>query len=125
VRMDPLGYALEGYDAIGRHREKDLGGRTIDTRARLPDGAGFQGMQGLRDYLLNTRRDAVLRQFNRKLLGFALGRSVQLSDEPLLHEMQRQLEKNEYRFSAAVEAIVRSRQFREIRGREAQFAEGP
>jgi hypothetical protein len=82
-------------------------------------------MQGLRSYLLNTRRDAVVRQFNRKLLGFALGRSIQLSDEPLLHEMQRQLEKSEYRFSAAVETIVRSRQFREIRGKDAQFAEGP
>jgi hypothetical protein len=123
VRMDPLGYALEGFDAIGRRREKDLADRSIDTRARLQDGTEFQGLQGLRDYLLNTRRDAVLRQFNRKLLGYALGRSVQLSDEPLLVEMQRQLENNEFRFSAAVETIVRSRQFREIRGKDSHFAE--
>jgi hypothetical protein len=124
-RIDALGFALEGFDAIGRRRDKDLAGRAIDTRARLQDGAEFQGIQGLRDYLLNTRRDAVVRQFNRKLLGFALGRGVQLSDEPLLREMQRQLEQHEYRFSAAVETIVRSRQFREIRGKDAQSVEGP
>ena len=48
----------------------------------------------------------------------ALGRGVQLSDEPLLEEMQQRLEKSDYRFTAVVEAIVRSRQFREIRGKE-------
>jgi hypothetical protein len=53
-----------------------------------------------------------------------LGRGTQLSDEPLLTEMQEQLAKNEYRFSVAVETILRSPQFREIRGRDAQFAEG-
>jgi hypothetical protein len=123
VRMDPLGYALEGFDAIGRRREKDLADRVIDTRARLQDGTEFQGLHGLRDYLINTHRDAVLRQFNRKLLGYALGRSVQLSDEPLLDEMRRQLEKNDFRFSAVVETIVRSRQFRDIRGKDSHVAE--
>ncbi len=72
---------------------------------------------------MNARRDAVVRQFCRKLLGYALGRSVQLSDEPLLTEMRQRLAKNEYRFSVAVDAIVRSRQFREIRGKDAHFAE--
>ena len=91
ARIDAYGYALEGFDAIGRLREKDLGGRPIDTRAKAMDGAKFDGLDGLRGYLLTTRRDAFLRQFCRKLLGYALGRAVQLSDEPLLAEMQRQL----------------------------------
>ena len=65
------------------------------------------------------RREAFLRQFCRKLLGYALGRAVQLSDEPLLSEMQTELKANHYKIVTAVEAIVRSRQFREIRGREA------
>ena len=82
------------------------------------DGAKFDGLDGLRDYLLTVRRDAFLRQFCRKLLGYALGRSVQLSDEPLLAEMQAELAAKDYRATAAIEAIVRSRQFREIRGRE-------
>lgn len=123
VRVDPMGFALESFDPIGRRRDKDLANRPIDSRATLADGTTFEGMPGLRDYLLNVRGDAVLRQFCRKLLGYALGRGVQLSDEPLLKEMQGQLKKNEYRFSAAVETIVRSRQFREIRGKDSQFAE--
>jgi len=56
--MDPYGYSLEGFDAIGRHRERDLGGRLIETHAKVMDGAEFDGLDGLRDYLLTKRRDA-------------------------------------------------------------------
>ena len=123
VRIDPMGFALEGFDPIGRRRDKDLANRPIETQARLTDGTTFDGLPGLRDYLLSARREAVLRQFCRKLLGYALGRSVQLSDEPLLKEMSEQLAKQEYRFSVAVDTIVRSRQFREIRGKDSPFAQ--
>jgi hypothetical protein len=82
------------------------------------DGAQFDGLDGLRDYLLTKRRDAFLRQFCRKLLGYSLGRAVQLSDGPLLTQMQAQLKANDYRIGKAVEMVVRSRQFREIRGKE-------
>jgi hypothetical protein len=122
-RIDPLGFSLEEFDAIGRRREKDLGDRSIDTRVKTIDGAEFKGLEGLRGYLLTARRDAFLRQFCRKLLGYALGRSVQLSDEPLLAQMQSELKARDYAFSAALETIVRSRQFREIRGREAAYRE--
>jgi hypothetical protein len=122
-RIDPLGFSLEQFDAIGRRREKDLGDRPIDTRVQTIDGAEFEGLEGLRDYLLTSRRDAFLKQFCRKLLGYALGRPVQLSDQPLLAEMQRELKTRDYQFAAAVETIVRSRQFREIRGREAAYEE--
>jgi hypothetical protein len=122
-RIDPLGFSLEGFDAIGRRRDKDLGGRPIDTRAKTMDGAQFDGLGGLRDYLLTTRGEAFLRQFCRKLLGYALGRSVQFSDEPLLALMQSELKTKNHHFVSAVEAIVRSRQFREIRGRETAYDE--
>jgi len=118
VRIDGYGYALEGYDAIGRARTKDLGDRPIDTRAKLFDGSPVEGAAGLREYLLTKKGEVVLRQFCRKLLGYALGRGVLLSDKPLLAEMQRQLREHQYRFSAAVETLVRSKQFREIRGQE-------
>jgi hypothetical protein len=118
ARIDPFGFALEGFDAIGRRREKDLADRPIDTRTTLQGGAQLEGIDGLRSYLLGPRRDDVVRQFCRKLLGYALGRGVQLSDEPLLDEMRSRLEKNDYRFSVAVETIVLSRQFCEIRGRK-------
>lgn len=124
-RIDPFGFALEAYDAIGRRRDRDLGDRPISTQTRLPDGASIDGLDGLRRYLLTDRRDAFVRQFGRKLLGFALGRSVQLSDEPLLDEMQRQLQAHDHRISAAIETIVRSPQFREIRGQSFAVASEP
>jgi hypothetical protein len=122
-RIDPLGFSLEGFDAIGRRRVKDLGDRPIDTRARTMDGAQFESLEGLTDYLLNVRRDAFLKQFCRKLLGFALGRATQLSDEMLLADMRAALGANGYRVGPAIEVIVRSRQFREIRGRETAYTD--
>jgi len=122
-RIDAFGFALERIDAIGRQRDRDLGNRPIDTRTKTMDGAELDGLAGLRDYLLTQRRQAFLRQFCRKLLGYALGRGIQLSDEPLLAEMQAQWKARDYRMTAAVEAIVRSRQFRDIRGRLAALEE--
>ena len=122
-RIDPFGFALEGFDAIGRRRESDLAGRPVDTRTDLPDGSQINGLEGLRDYLLEKRRQAILRQFCRKLLGYALGREVQLSDEPLLAEMQERLPKSGYRFSSVIDMIVQSPQFRRIRGRETPLAD--
>ena len=115
-RIDPLGFALEQYDTIGRRRDKDAAGRPADARARLKDGTDFEGLDGLRQYLLTDRKDDFERQFCRKLLGYALGRRVILSDRPLLEEMAAELEQNEGRVSAAILAIVRSKQFRFIRG---------
>ena len=118
VHIDGYGFALEGYDAIGRLRATDLGGRPVETRAKVFDGTTVEDARGLRDYLLKKKRVAVVRQFDRKLLGYALGRSVILSDRPLLAEMERQLEARNSRCGAAVEVVVQSRQFREIRGKE-------
>ncbi len=118
ARFDGYGYALEGFDAIGRLRTADLGGHPIDTRTVLFDGTSVGGADDLRHYLLTRRRDDVLQQFCRKLLGYSLGRSVILSDRPLLAEMQAQLRKNGYRIGVAIETIVHSKQFLEIRGRD-------
>jgi len=117
-RIDHFGFALEGFDAIGRARSKDAAGLPIDTLAKLPGGGELNGMDGLRSHLLEQRRDDFLRQFCRKLLGYALGRSVQLSDKPLLDDLLVQLKANDYRVGTAIERIVLSPQFREIRGRE-------
>ena len=118
ARIDPFGFSLENYDAIGRFRLKDGADLPIDASAKLLDGTRFSGIGGLRDYLLNHRRDDFVRQFSRKLLGYALGRGVLLSDGPLLDEIQGQLAENDFRISKIVEGIVGSRQFREIRGRD-------
>lgn len=115
-RIDHFGFALEKYDPIGRRREKDLGGLAVDSRAKLKDGTEFEGIDGLRNYLMSKKKDVIVRLFCKKLLGYALGRSVTLSDSALIDEMVAQLNKNEGRLSAAVLTIVRSPQFRLIRG---------
>ncbi len=117
-RIDAFGFSLEAYDAIGRFRDRDLGGRPIDVKTKVMDGAEIDGLDGLRRYLLTTRRDAFLKQFCRKLLGYSLGRGVLLSDASLITEMREQLKKHDYTIGAAMETIVRSKQFREIRGKE-------
>jgi hypothetical protein len=118
-RIDPFGMALESYDAIGRLRATDIAGHPVDCSTRLKDGTEINGMDGLRNYLLTKRKQDVLRNFSRKLVGYALGRSVTLSDEPLIDQMLADMEKNDYHVSAALLAITRSKQFRDHRALEA------
>jgi hypothetical protein len=117
-RIDPFGFSLEAFDAVGRLRDRDLGGRPIDTRVKVLDGSEFEGADGLRKYLLTQRRDAFLRQFCRKLLGYSLGRGVLLSDGPLVTAMRDGLKSREHHFANAVESIVLSQQFLQVRGQE-------
>ncbi len=106
-RIDPYGFALEGFDAIGRQRK-------ADTTTELFDGTKVDGLAELRDYLLTRRRADFVEQACRKLLGYSLGRACQLSDRPLLETMAR----SDLKVGTLVEIIVNSRQFREVRGRE-------
>ena len=115
-RIDPFGFALEAYDAIGRRRKTDLGGRPINTQVRLQDGTTFADIDGLRSYLLSQRREEFVRHFCRKLLGYSLGRSVQLSDKSLLDEMERQLNGKDQGLLTAMITVVQSPQFRLRRG---------
>jgi hypothetical protein len=117
-RIDPFGFALEGFDAIGHARSTDAAGLTVDTEVKLRDGTEFTGLDGLRTYLLATRRDDFLRQFSRKLLGYALGRGLLLSDRPLINSIVARLQSGDYHVADAIESIVRSPQFREVRGRD-------
>ncbi|QEH34428.1 hypothetical protein OJF2_29670 [Aquisphaera giovannonii] len=123
AKMDPYGFSLEAYDAIGRRREKDAAGLPIDARARLADGTEFDGLDGLRNLLLGSRRPDVERQFVKKLLGYALGRGLMLTDEPLLDDIRRRLDAEGGKISTAVDAIVRSRAFREVRGASPAMAD--
>ena len=62
-RIDPFGFALEKYDPIGRCRDKDLGGLAVDAKAKLKDGTEFDGIDGLRNYLLTKKKDVIVRLF--------------------------------------------------------------
>ena len=118
VRIDPFGFALEKYDPIGRLRDKEVTGLAIDAKSKLRDGTEFEGIDGLRNYLLTKKKDVIVRLFCKRLLGYALGRATTLSDTTLIDEMVSALNKNDGRISAAVQAIVRSPQFRMVRGSE-------
>jgi hypothetical protein len=118
ARIDPYGFALEGFDAIGRFREIDAEGQPIDTDTSLKDGTPIAGVDGLAEYLTTTRRDDFVRVFCRRLLGYSLGRGVMLSDEPLIDLMMENLAADDYRVSAAIQTIVLSEQFQKIRGRD-------
>ena len=100
----------------GRFRERDLGGAAIDCKAKLKDGTEFEGIDGLRTYLLTKKRDVVVRLFCRRLLGYALGREIFPSDQPVIDAMMEAMNKNEGQISSAVLEIVNSPQFRLIRG---------
>lgn len=109
-RIDPLGFALESFDPIGRFRVADETGGKIDDTGELKDGTKFQGLAGLRDYLKKNETNFNA-QFCRKLLGYALGRQTMPSDKALLTHMQATLKQNNGKFSAAVLDVVNSRQF--------------
>jgi hypothetical protein len=111
-RFDPVGLAMEGFDPIGRARVKDLGGRAIDNVVALPDGSEARGVPQFADYLVKHRRREFTRTLAHKFLGYALGRSLQLSDQPLLEQMQAGLEKTDDKLSTLFELVATSHQFR-------------
>lgn len=117
VHFDGLGLTMEGFDAIGKARTKDLAGRAVQAIGPLPGGKSAEGISGLIDYIEKHRREEFERNLCRKFLGYALGRSVILSDEPLVEEMQKKL-RAERRFSVLFETVVLSPQFRRQRGRD-------
>ena len=106
VRMDPLGFALENFDAIGRWRTADSGA-AIDASGSLPDGAEFQGIEGLRD-LMARHRDEFASTFTRKLLTYAVGRAVEYYDQPAVRKILREAAADNDRWSAIILGIVKS-----------------
>lgn len=115
-RIDSIGLVFEGFGPAGERRQKDLGGRDVDTSAEFPDGRRREGVEGLRQYLRQQRQEEYVENLCRKLLSYALSRSLQLSDEPLVAELQSLLADNDHRFGVLVERIVTSPQFLTKRG---------
>ncbi|HVW84630.1 MAG TPA: DUF1592 domain-containing protein, partial [Bryobacteraceae bacterium] len=107
--MDPVGFALENYDAVGRWRTAE-GGVPVDAAGGLPDGSNFEGAAGLRKALL-SRPELFVTTTTEKLLTYALGRGVEDSDAPAVREIVREARANDYRFSSLVLGIVNSAPF--------------
>ncbi len=109
-RMDPLGYALENFDAVGAWRDND-GGHPIDTSAILPDGTPFAGIDGLQAILLD-RREEFARALTERLMTYALARGLEANDMPLVREIAAQSAADDYRFQTIIRGIIFSDAFR-------------
>lgn len=110
-RMDPIGFALENYDAIGRWRAKDEGS-PIDVSGKLPDGKMFDGPAGLTKLLATEYRDDFVHTVTEKLLTYALGRGLEHYDQPAVRSITRQAARENFQLSALVTALVESTPFR-------------
>jgi hypothetical protein len=109
-RMDPLGFSLENFDALGKWRTESDGVR-IDASASLPDGTRFEGVAGLRAMMASHPEDFV-RTFTEKLLAYALGRGIEYTDLPATRRITRDSAPQDYRWSSIILGIVRSVPFR-------------
>ncbi len=110
ARMDPIGFALENYDAIGRWRTKDAGA-VIDASGKLPDGTKFNGPAELKKILLAGHRDEFVTTVTEKLLTYALGRGLEAYDAPAVRAIMREAAPDNYRLPALINAIIKSRPF--------------
>jgi hypothetical protein len=108
--MDPLGLALENYDAIGAWRTTGETDLPIDASGALPDGTKFEGPTGLRALLLEHKTQFV-GTLTEKLLSYALGRSLEYYDRPKIRKILREAASDDYRWSAIVLGIVKSTPF--------------
>ncbi len=107
--MDPVGFAFENYDAVGRWRNVD-DSVPIDAAGSLPDGSKFKGVVGLQQALLK-RPDAFLTTFTEKLLTYGLGRGVESYDAPAVRHVVQEARTKDYRFSSFILGIVSSSPF--------------
>ncbi len=111
ARFDSFGLAFEGYGPVGDARTHDMAGRPVDTQVTYPGDVQGDGLSGLKSFIQEHRESEFLGNLSRKLLAYALNRSLQLSDESLVERMQTRLTVDGYRFGSLVETIVSSPQF--------------
>ncbi|MBS1792061.1 MAG: DUF1592 domain-containing protein [Acidobacteria bacterium] len=110
ARMDPIGFALENYDGVGKWRTKDAGS-VIDASGKLPNGKTFNGPAELKQILLTDHRDEFITTVTEKLLTYALGRGLEATDAPAVREIMRAAAKDDYRLPAMISAIINSKPF--------------
>jgi hypothetical protein len=117
AKMDPIGFALEHFDAVGRWRDEDAGA-PIQAKSELLDGTVVDGPEGVRA-LLTARPELFVAALTEKLMMYALGRNVQYYDAPAVRAVVRAAGERNYEFSAIVEGVVASVPFQMRAGRAA------
>jgi hypothetical protein len=119
--MDPLGFALENFDAVGRWRERDEAYNPVDASGVLPGGVAFGGLPDFRAELVGAR-EQVVTTLTEKLLTYALGRGLEPADAPEVRRIVRRAASVDYRMSALITGIVQSLPFRMRRTARAEAA---
>ena len=107
--IDPPGFSLENFDAVGRWRTVEEG-KLVDASGGLPDGSKFTGVSGLEDGLLN-RPEVFVTTLTEKLFTFALGRGVEPYDAPAIRQIVREAQPADYRFSSIIIGLTKSTPF--------------
>jgi len=110
AKMDPIGFSMENFDAVGRWRDTDSSGKKIDVAVEMVDGTKFTGIDGLKTILMKDP-DRFINAVTEKLMMYALGRNVQYYDAPSVRAIVRDAKKENNTFAALVEGIVKSRPF--------------
>jgi len=110
--IDPWGIALESYDAIGLFREKTIRmKKPVSTETVLPGNHKINGLEDLKKFLMNQRREQFAHALVSKMLTYALGRSLDLSDEPTVKKLSKGFTQENYRLSALMKNIIQSKPF--------------
>ena len=110
VQMDPLGFALENFDAIGKWRSTTESGSSVDASGALPDGTRFNGPAGLRN-ILQARPGEFVATVTSKLLIYALGRGAEYYDMPAIRKIVRDAASDDFRWSSIIVGIGKSTPF--------------
>src|SRR5688572_8013062 len=109
--IDPLGFALEQFDPVGRFRAVDEAYKPIDVAGQMPDGTKFDSLAQFRALLLR-QPDMFVASFAKRLLQYGLGRELAYYDEPTVRAIVRDAKRSNYKFSSIVMGIVTSQPFR-------------
>jgi hypothetical protein len=110
AKIDPLGFGLENFDAVGRWRSTDANGKPVDSKAELPGGMGFSTPAELKKILLESD-ELFLRNISRKMLAYSLGRPLEYYDEPIVSDLVKSLRANDLKIRPLIQVIVVSHPF--------------
>lgn len=109
-KIDPFGVVFENYDAVGRY-QLTAKGKPIDSKSKLPDGTEVEGVQGIKDYILELKKEDFTRSLVENLFAYAVGRDVGFADEEEINKIVEKVIESDYRFQTVIEQIVLSPSF--------------
>ena len=109
-KIDPFGVVFENYDAVGRF-QLTAKEKPIDAKSTLPDGTEIEGIEGIKDYILELKKDNFTKSLVKNLFAYALGRDVNFADEKEINNIVKEVKDDDYRFRTIIEQIVLSHSF--------------